>query len=144
MNRQPIKRSTIFLMELIIVILFFCLAGTLCIQLFVKAHLMSNRSRELTISVNEVSSAAALLENTQDAKSLLQKQYPFAKEEDGSFIVYYTKEWNVCTADEAIYSMDVRLNNENGFHTGDVTMYNVTENRIIYQIDIQKHLAAKP
>jgi len=144
MNRQPIKRSTIFLMELIIVILFFCLTGTLCIQLFVKAHLMSSRSRELTVSVNEVSSAAALVENTQDTEVLIREHYPFVEEENGNFIVYYNNKWDVCTKDEAIYSMDIRLSNENGFHTGDVTMYNVTDNTAIYQIAVRKHLAAKP
>lgn len=40
------SRSSLFLMELIISILFFSLASAACIQLFVKAHLLNIKTRE--------------------------------------------------------------------------------------------------
>ncbi|MGN1148542.1 MAG: hypothetical protein ACI4TB_08970 [Lachnospiraceae bacterium] len=40
------SKSSLFLMELIISILFFSLASAACIQLFVKAHLMDIRTKE--------------------------------------------------------------------------------------------------
>ena len=40
------SKSSLFLMELIISILFFSIASAVCIQLFVKAHLMNIRTQE--------------------------------------------------------------------------------------------------
>ena len=41
MERTPAKRSSLFLLELMIAILFFCLASAVCVQIFVKAHTIS-------------------------------------------------------------------------------------------------------
>ena len=38
------SKTGLFLMELIIGILFFSLASAICIEIFVKAHLMNNES----------------------------------------------------------------------------------------------------
>ena len=43
--------SSLFLMELIIAILFFSLASTVCIQLFVKAHLLTEKSVNINQSI---------------------------------------------------------------------------------------------
>lgn len=45
------SKTGLFLMELIIAILFFSLAGAVCIQLFVRSHIISNESVELNCSV---------------------------------------------------------------------------------------------
>ena len=43
MERTPAKRSSLFLLELMIAILFFCLASAVCVQIFVKAHTIQPR-----------------------------------------------------------------------------------------------------
>lgn len=50
--------SSLFLLELILAVLFFSVASALCIQIFTKAHLMSQDARDLNFAVNEVSSMA--------------------------------------------------------------------------------------
>ncbi|WP_337663590.1 hypothetical protein [Suilimivivens sp.] len=45
------RKTSLFLMELIIAILFFSLAATICIQLFVKSHMISERSIALNHSI---------------------------------------------------------------------------------------------
>ena len=49
--RNNSSRTSLFLMELIIAIFFFSLAGAVCIQLFVRSHVISNSSVELNYSV---------------------------------------------------------------------------------------------
>ena len=44
--KQKSSRSALFLMELIFSILFFALASAVCVQLFVKAHLLSVSTQE--------------------------------------------------------------------------------------------------
>lgn len=50
MNKTS-SRTGLFLMELIIAILFFSLAGALCIQMFVKSHMISQSSTRLNHGV---------------------------------------------------------------------------------------------
>ena len=45
------RKTGLLLMELIIAILFFSLAATICIQLFVKSHMISERSIALNHSI---------------------------------------------------------------------------------------------
>ncbi|MBQ6415183.1 MAG: hypothetical protein IJJ65_02920, partial [Butyrivibrio sp.] len=47
MNTQENSRTSLFLMELIIVILFFALASAICLRLFAGAHLMAENDRNL-------------------------------------------------------------------------------------------------
>lgn len=51
MSNNSSSKTGLFLMELIISLLFFSLAGAICIQLFVQSHLLSNKSVDLKHSV---------------------------------------------------------------------------------------------
>lgn len=51
MRNKASSRTGLFLMELIIAVLFFALASAICIQLFVKSHLISESSVELNHGV---------------------------------------------------------------------------------------------
>ena len=71
MERTPAKRSSLFLLELMIAILFFCLASAVCVQIFVKAHTISRETQELNTALEKVSGytelflADALTEDTE-------------------------------------------------------------------------------
>ena len=47
MKRTPAKRSSLFLLELIIAILFFSLTSAVCVQFFARAHQISRQTQEL-------------------------------------------------------------------------------------------------
>lgn len=51
MNRALHSKTSLFLMELIIAILFFSISGSICVKLFVEAHLLSKASVEINNSV---------------------------------------------------------------------------------------------
>lgn len=88
MERTPAKRSSLFLLELMIAILFFCLASVVCVQIFVKAHTTSRETQELNTALEKVSGytelflADALMEDTE---------------------VFYDASWQECSKDEASY-----------------------------------------
>ena len=48
------SRSGLFLLELMIVILFFAVTSAVCVNLFVQAHLTSTAGGELTAATREV------------------------------------------------------------------------------------------
>lgn len=73
------RSSSLFLMELILAILFFSIASAVCVQFFVKSHLLSRESRVLSQAVNECSNIAEVFdasEGTGDAVSLLKANFP--------------------------------------------------------------------
>ncbi len=51
MNRVLHNKTSLFLMELIISILFFAISGAVCVQLFVSAYTLSNKSVDINNSV---------------------------------------------------------------------------------------------
>lgn len=55
MKETPAKRSSLFLLELIIAILFFSLTSAVCVQIFVRAHLISRQTQELNTALEKVS-----------------------------------------------------------------------------------------
>lgn len=55
MKGTPAKRSSLFLLELIIAILFFSLTSAVCVQIFVRAHLISRQTQELNTALEKVS-----------------------------------------------------------------------------------------
>ena len=59
--RNQNSKSALFLMELIIAILFFAISSAVCVQLFVKAHLMSRDTTDLNHAVACAESASACL-----------------------------------------------------------------------------------
>lgn len=59
MNRRTTARgSSLFLIELIISILFFAVASSVCVQFFVKARLMSREAAQLTEAVAACTTAS--------------------------------------------------------------------------------------
>ena len=76
--------SSLFLLELILAVLFFSVASALCIQIFIKAHLMSQDARDLNFAVNEVSSMAEQMpdDSLQDAAAYYDSSYASCEKAD--------------------------------------------------------------
>ena len=76
------SRSGLFLLELMIVILFFAVTSAVCVNLFVQAHLTSTAGGELTAATREVQSAAEWLKAADGDLEKLAAQLD-AKAADG-------------------------------------------------------------
>ena len=63
------RSSSLFLMELILAILFFSVASAVCVQIFVKSHLISRQSEEL-------SQAVTLCTNSAEAFAASDARFP--------------------------------------------------------------------
>ena len=112
-SRSTHSKSSLFLMELILVILFFSIAGAICVQIFVKAHLLSRSASELNRAVSLAQSAAAGLEAANGSLEDLSIQFPDGILDPGTddnvphFTVYYDSAWNSCSKADAVYSLVV-------------------------------------
>ena len=97
------SRSSLFLMELVIVILFFSLSSAVCVKLFVKAHQMDQN----TVNMNH---AMIWIQNYAE-------QFR-ANPTDMNETIYLDKDWNACgSSTTALYSVSVStLPNESVSH----------------------------
>ena len=115
--------SSLFLLELILAVLFFSVASALCIQIFTKAHLMSQDARDLNFAVNEVSSMAEQMpdDSLQDAAA------------------YYDSSYASCEKSDAVYVLTVHYEPEDTLLKAHISMDTVADNRNIYTLDVTKH-----
>ena len=115
--------SSLFFLELILAVLFFSVASALCIQIFTKAHLMSQDARDLNFAVNEVSSMAEQMpdDSLQDAAA------------------YYDSSYASCKKADAVYVLTVHYEPEDTLLKAHISMDTVADNRNIYTLDVTKH-----
>ena len=115
--------SSLFLLELILAVLFFSVASALCIQIFTKAHLMSQDARDLNFAVNEVSSMAEQMpdDSLQDAAA------------------YYNSSYASCEKADAVYVLTVHYEPEDTLLKAHISMDTIADNRNLFALDVTKH-----
>lgn len=94
------SKTSLFLMELIISILFFTISGAVCVQLFVKAHQISTNSVSLNHSMRWCENIAELLQayegDLAKVVSVLENdENCYIRYEEGatSFTICFGKDW---------------------------------------------------
>lgn len=138
--------SSLFLLELILAVLFFSVASALCIQIFIKAHLMSQDARDLNFAVNEVSSIAEQIStgtlhpdtaaSSGDTASDPSTQMPDGTLQDAA---YYDSSYTSCEKADAVYVLTVHYEPEDTLLKAHISMDTVADNRNIYALDVTKH-----
>ena len=87
------SRSSLFLMELVIVILFFSLARAVCVKLFVKAHQMDQNKGNMNHAMIWIQNYAEQFRSN-----------PMELNET----IYLDKDWNICDdCSAALYSVSI-------------------------------------
>lgn len=115
MNSKPARRSSLFLLELMIAILFFCLCTGYCVKMFVKAHEVSVHSEDLTRSVRKCSNLAEVFRNSADHEAAFSNEFPSGDWIDAStFQVCYDEDWLPCDAASAFYTIQAVLSQDTG------------------------------
>ena len=138
MNQHPTRRSSLFLMELIIAILFFSLAATVCVRFFVKSYTLEQESQKLNHAVNAATSIAEIFRNQDHPFSLLAEEYPHGESKDPSYLIYYDNTWKLCNSANAAYTVVLQTTETDIFIIGDIT---VTDNdNTIYHLTIKKYI----
>lgn len=143
-RRNRAKSSSLFLLELILAILFFSIASAVCVQFFVKSHLLSRDAKELNSSVTEVSSIAELISVSDDLPSvieMIQSEYPDADVSDVTeLLIYYDSHFLPCSKKEAQYCLYAEFIQDGSMLTGNLDMMELKTKDSIYSFDITHHL----
>lgn len=109
-NTGPQKRSSLFLIELMISIFFFSIASAVCIQLFAKAKLTGDESSASNQAFLQAQSAASVFYAGDGTLKLIPDAYPDAVPGDNAYIIWFDKDWKTCESkDTALYQMTVSV-----------------------------------
>lgn len=109
MGRANLSKSNLFLLELIIVILFFSVCTAVCVGLFVQARQISQNSTALSDAVLLAQSAAECFK--ADSLESLPLQ-------DGK--AYFDKDTAPCGQDAAVYILELTENMDSDIATADI------------------------
>lgn len=131
------SKSSLFLMELILAILIFAITSAICIQIFVKAHIVSQETQELNQSVTLCTSAAELFYGYDGNLSKIQKQLDglgLSEAGTGSLTLYYDKDFMLCTKADGMYELSIINAKEDNLLNSDISIRKVDDTEDIYFI----------
>ena len=80
MKRTSNSRSSLFLIELIIAILFFSLVSAVCLRAFARSHILTENARDLNAALMHVESTAELLRAGESVETQ----------------TFYSSSWDTC------------------------------------------------
>lgn len=141
-NQEKGARSSLFLIELILVLFFFLLVASVCIQIFVKAYSMSRSSRELSHAQSQCASVSEILTGTREAAPALSQYFPEGEMKEEGFCISYDQDFAACESDQAVYMLTV--------HLSDITSGNIVVSgadlkftrgeEVIYTLTVNWHI----
>ena len=137
MEQQPTKRSSIFLMELIIAILFFSLAATVCVRVFVKSHSLEQESIQLNHSISAATSVAEIFRSQEQPFLILEKVYPDGIKLDNTYQFFYDKNWSLCDKETASYTVSLKITFDHSYEIADIQV--TAADKCIYDLSVKKY-----
>jgi hypothetical protein len=130
------SRSTLFLMEQLIVSLVFAVCATVCVSIFVDSYIMARDAKALSSALLIARNGAeSYKESGGKLASISLDLGSSAEIMDGSLTVYYDKDWHPCEQAEAVYVLHI-INYEpaegvSSVLSGDLSVARVTGEEII-------------
>ena len=133
-TQQPSKKSSLFLMELIIVLFFFALCSAVCVNIFAKAKLLNEQSYELNKSIIAAQNAAQCF---KAANSDIYKLADLLNgtTEDNAVKIGYDKNWQNTEITNAVYIININIEkNKSNLDTADITVSKA--DKMIYSLEV--------
>ncbi|MBQ3897420.1 MAG: hypothetical protein II742_02860 [Clostridia bacterium] len=134
MKMKTRSKSSLFLMELIIVLMFFSLSAGICMKIFSSAKVKTNLSRDIT----NASFAAESLAECYKAQKLdgadLSAVYPYATDYNGVYTVYYDKDWTMAEEYQGAYRATLKEHSEEYFSEAQIIVYDRVGNELFSMV----------
>lgn len=82
------SKSSLFLTEMILSILIFSVAAAICVQIFVKAHVLSQKNEDINCAQNAAASMSEVLSMEKVDEADILKAFPQAVIETEQIVLY--------------------------------------------------------
>ena len=124
MKVRESSRSSLFLLELMISIVFFALAAAGCVQVFAKAHMLSQEAGRLDMAVSVAQSLA--------------EECSGSRMEDNQR--YYDELGNVCGKEDWVYLAEILQTEQAGMNQIHITVMDMETQDTLYTLQTASYL----
>lgn len=124
MKVRESSKSSLFLLELMISIVFFALAAAGCVQVFAKAHMLSQEAGRLDMAVSVAQSLA--------------EECSGSRMEDNQR--YYDELGNVCGKEDGVYLAEILQTEQAGMNQIHITVMDMKTQDTLYTLQIASYL----
>lgn len=135
MNNYRHSKASLFLMEIMLNILFFTVLATICLQLFVKAHKLSDSTTILHRATATCTSIAEVYQSNSDGKERILQIYPEAIGLEQKLYIYFDESFSPCTDKEGIYCASVSFDSDL-LEKISIEFSNIETSNIIYTLEV--------
>lgn len=139
--------SSLFLLELILALLIFSVAGAVCVRFFVKAHTISSDSRILNHAVNVCASAAETVDGSDSAETalaLLSAEYPTARISNTKdfirFEVGFDGNFLVTESGPDYGTLSILMRETHEMLTADISFRSAKDTGSVYSLRVSRHV----
>lgn len=154
MYRKSARRSSLFLLELMISILMFSVASAWCVRLFVTARSVVNETEEQNRAQNLAAGYAEMFLASEDFEAFLLSEgaekadmipsseggVQEAEEGEALYRFCYDEDWNACGIGEASLVQEIRITVEGDFTECHLWFHRPTrEYSDIFSLTVEKY-----
>ena len=129
-------RSSLFLIELIIALLFFSLGSAVCVQAFAKAHALTVQARDLSFASSACSSAASVVKYTDGSLEQMRAYFPEAFADGQDVAVCYDGGFDPCQPRDAAYTLRIRTGAVSPDRSASISVQDA-EGQTLYALDLR-------
>ena len=137
MNKYRHPKSSLFLMEIMINILFFAVLVTICLQLFFKAHNLSENTTALHRAVTACTSIAEVYQSNHDGQEVITTVFPDAIALNNTILVYFDENYQPCKEALGIYRAVLDHSNS---PDAKITFYVQESGEILYSLAVSSYM----
>ena len=143
------SKSSLFLMELIVSILFFSLASAICIQLFVRSHSISAETINLNNAITQAQNLAEYWYATEADLHTMQNAIPCSRLSDNgnALTLYFDTDWQFLSSDIAVedagYYARLTALTDTDAHllSAEISVCASSSGKVIYTLSLSQHIA---
>lgn len=141
MYKKSARRSSLFLLELMISILMFSVASAWCVRLFVTARSIVDETEKQNKAQNLAAGYAELFLASEDFEAFLLEEGAVKKEskEGASYNLYYDEDWKICGEEETSYVFHISLTKKEDFTQCCFNFRRTDEKEDIYMLNVDKY-----
>ncbi len=129
-------RSSLFLIELIIALLFFSLGSAVCVRAFARAHTLTVQARDLSFASSACSSAASVVKYTDGSLEQVRAYFPGAFADGQDVAVCYDGGFAPCGVRDAAYTLRIHTETVSLDRNASIRMED-PEGRTLYALDLR-------
>ena len=137
MKKYRHSKTSLFLLEIMINILFFAVLVTICLQLFFKAHNLSSDTTVLHRAVTACTSIAEVYQSTPNGEEMILNLYPEAVILNDTILIYFNYGFAPCSKFESTYRA-ILSNNEDS-QTMQIRFLQKDETDAIYELTVSSY-----